>query len=269
MKLGVIGIGVVGNAMYQSLLDKSSSGEFQILPYDKYKNIGKFEDMLDTDIVFLCLPTLYSYETSTYDKTALHEICSKLVEHNYSGIVVIKSTVEPTTTQNFADKYDLGFFHNPEFLTARSAYEDFRDQKHIIIGKSSKATDEQLVKLVNFYKYYYPHAQISTCQCTESESVKIFCNCFYAVKVQFFNELYLMCQKLGTDYDKVRNTMLKNDWINPMHTDIPGPDGQLSYGGMCFPKDTNALLSFMKELKVPHAVLEGTVTERNSMRSDK
>ena len=40
--------------------------------------------------------------------------------------------------------------------------------------------------------------------------------------------------------------MLKNGWINPMHTTVPGPDGQLSYGGFCFPKDTNALLQFMK-----------------------
>lgn len=269
MKIGVIGVGVVGNAMYQSLLEKSHDKKFTIVAYDKFKNIGTFEEMLTTEMVFLCLPTLYSYDTSSYDKSALHEICEKLVGSKYQGLVIIKSTVEPTTTQSFADKYNLSFFHNPEFLTARTAYEDFHDQKHIIIGKSSNATDVQLEKLVAFYKYYYPSAQISTCHCTESESVKIFCNCYYAVKVQFFNELYLMCNKLDMNYNKVKDTMLKNGWINPMHTDVPGPDGQLSYGGMCFPKDTNALLSFMKSLDVPHAVLEGTVTERDSIRTDK
>jgi UDPglucose 6-dehydrogenase len=225
--------------------------------------------MLATDMVFLCLPTLYSYDDNSYDKTALHEICAKLSENEYRGLVVIKSTVEPTTTQTFADTYKLAFFHNPEFLTARTAYQDFHDQKHIIIGKSSDASSEQLDKLVNFYRYYYPDAKISTCHCTESECTKIFCNCFYAVKVQFFNELYLLCQKLGMDYNTIRNTMLKNGWINPMHTDVPGPDGELSYGGMCFPKDTNALLSFMKSMDLPHAVLDGTVSERNSIRSDK
>ena len=60
--------------------------------------------------------------------------------------------------------------------------------------------------------------------------------------------------------------MLKNEWINPMHTQVPGPDGKPSYGGACFPKDTNALLHFMRTKGSPHKVLEGCVEERNSMR---
>ena len=42
--------------------------------------------------------------------------------------------------------------------------------------------------------------------------------------------------------------MLTNNWINPSHTNIPGPDGLISYGGMCFPKDTNALNEYMKKM---------------------
>lgn len=106
------------------------------------------------------------------------------------------------------------------------------------------------------------------CSSTESESMKSFVNCFYSVKIQFFNELYLLCKKIGCDYDVVKNLMLKNKWINPMHTDIPGPDGKLSYGGYCFPKDTNALLNHMKRENTPSMVLEATVLERNIMRDD-
>ena len=62
--------------------------------------------------------------------------------------------------------------------------------------------------------------------------------------------------------------MLKNNWINPMHTDVPGIDGQLSYGGYCFPKDTNALLNHMKRAGTNHKVLEATIVERNIMRAD-
>ena len=64
--------------------------------------------------------------------------------------------------------------------------------------------------------------------------------------MQFFNELYLTCQSNGSDFKKIKRMMLLNNWINPMHTDVPGPDGRLSYGGLCFPKDTNALNSYMK-----------------------
>ena len=73
---------------------------------------------------------------------------------------------------------------------------------------------------------------------------------------------------MDIDYNNVRDLMLKNGWINPMHTIVPGTDGQLSYGVLCFPKDTNALLQFMKLKGVPHKVLDATVNERNDMRSD-
>ena len=53
--------------------------------------------------------------------------------------------------------------------------------------------------------------------------------------------------------------MLNNKWINEMHTNVPGPDGLLGFGGACFPKDTNALYKYMekkgtkkKELKKKH-----------------
>lgn len=262
MKIGVIGVGVVGGSVVKSFMEHN----IDVVQYDKFKNIGDFTNILTTDIVFLCLPTLYSYNLQSYDKSALHEICDKLHHYRYDGLVVIKSTVEPTTSQIFADLYDLKIVHNPEFLTARTAFEDFHNQQHIIIGKTSQTNDECIQPLIQLFKKYYPNATMSICTSTESESVKIYCNCFYAVKVQFFNEMYLLCQKLGTNYKNIRDMMLINGWINPMHTDVPGPDGKLSYGGMCFPKDTNALLSFMKLNNVPHEVLNGTVEERNYLR---
>jgi len=267
MKIAIIGIGTVGGAVYNSLLIKCLNDD-EIVAYDKFKNIGTLDNVLDSDIVFLCLPTLYNHEMSSYDKTAIHEICSALANANYHGLVIVKSTVEPTTCQLLADQYHLSVIHNPEFLTARTAFQDVHEQKHIVIGSTDRISSEQLNTFVKFYQAYYPSAEITMCKSTESESVKIFCNNFYSVKVQFFNELYLLCQKLNIDYAVVKNTMLKNGWINPMHTDVPGPDGQLSYGGMCFPKDTNALLSFMKKIETPHQVLAATVSERNEFRQD-
>ena len=73
---------------------------------------------------------------------------------------------------------------------------------------------------------------------------------------------------MGCDYDVVKDLMLKNKWINPMHTNVPGTDGKLSYGGYWFPKDTNALLEHMKREGTFHGVLEATIEERNKMRSD-
>ena len=53
-----------------------------------------------------------------------------------------------------------------------------------------------------------------------------------------------------------------------MHTQVPGTDGKLSYGGLCFPKDTNALVNHLANLELPNRVLNATVEERNLMRKD-
>ena len=264
--ISVIGLGFVGGSMKKSFELK---GE-HVKGYDKFKeNTDSFEDCLESDIAFLALPTIFDENKMTYDKSAIHEVCGDLEKHQYKGLVVIKSTVEPTTTEGLAKKYSsLKFIHNPEFLTAATAFEDFHNQKHIVLGKSVNVHDDQVDVLETFYRKNYPDAEVSRCTCTESESMKSFVNCFYSVKIQFFNELYLLCEKMGCDYNTVKGLMLKNGWINPMHTDIPGPDGMLSYGGYCFPKDTNALLNHMKRENVTCKVLEGTVLERNEMRQD-
>ena len=265
MKIGLIGIGFVGGAMLQSFKIKN----INVVAYDKYKkDINDINVCFDCDVLFLALPTKYNSLTHEYEKSSIHETLRILVNKNYNGIIVIKSTVEPHSIKNLSEKYKLNLVHNPEFLTARTAFEDFHNQKHILLGLGQNCNDNHKTILSNFYKKYYPDAKISISTSNESESMKLFINCFYATKVQFFNELYQLCQNMDIDYNIVKNLMLKNGWINPMHTNVPGPDGQISYGGLCFPKDTRALLALMKKNNSEHAVLDAVINERNSMRHD-
>lgn len=266
MKIGICGLGFVGSAMMKSFQNKL----IQIKVYDKYKDggIGCFEDLLTTDIIFLALPTPYVETISGYDLSAIEEAYVKLSDKKYNGLVVIKSTVTPGTTEYFAEKYQIETVHNPEFLTARTAYEDFHNQSHIVLGKASVCSDKNYNLLINFYNEHYNNVTISKCKSVESESMKLFCNSFYATKIQLFNEFYLLCQKNNANYDIVKTMMLNNGWINPMHTNVPGPDGQLSYGGMCFPKDVKALNKHMELQEVPHQVLTAVVIERDEMREN-
>ena len=266
MIISIIGLGFVGNAMYRSFELKNVN----VLGYDKYKeNTNSFEECLNSNIMFLCLPTVYDESSKSYDKSCIIETLEKLEKENYKGLIVNKSTVEPETDKLLVEQFsNLKLIHNPEFLTAKTAFEDFHNQSHIVLGITKNVNEDDIKTLKTFYKELYPNAEISICDSTESESMKIFCNCFYSVKVQFFNELYLLCQKNNCDYNRVVELMLKNKWINPMHTTVPGPDGQLSYGGYCFPKDTNALLQHMRNKNSPSKVLEATIEERDEMRSD-
>ena len=277
VNVAIVGLGFVGGAIEKSFREKG----IKVVGYDKYRNIGSLEECMATDIMFLALPTLFNEELlsavgathasgkgNSYDLSAIHEVCEELSMKGYSGVTIIKSTVEPETTMNLGRKYDnLPFIHNPEFLSAATAYEDFHSQKHIVLGKGETCTEKKLSFVERFYKYYYPDAEISICTSTESECMKIFCNSFYAVKIGFFNELYLLCQKLNTNYDEVKAMMLKNGWINPMHTKVPGTDGKLSFGGMCFPKDTKALNYFMTANNSPNMILSAAIAERKAIRN--
>ena len=258
------GLGIVGYSLYLSFKLKN----IKVCGYDKYKDFDSFDECLSSDIMFLCLPTLFDEEKKEYNKDSIYEICDKLVENNYTGIVIIKSTVEPSTTNFLAKKYNLKFVHNPEFLSSSTAFEDFHNQTHVVLGKSDNITENELSIIENFYKDNYPLATISITNSLESESMKIFCNSFYAVKIQFFNELYLLCQKNNSNFNEIVNLMLKNGWINKMHTQVPGPDNKLSYGGACFPKDTNALLNYMMKHQSNCKVLQATIDERNSFRQE-
>jgi UDPglucose 6-dehydrogenase len=269
--ISIIGIGFVGNAILESFILKGYKLNQNLFIYDKYKNggIGDLSQCLNTEILFLALPTPYNNEKKEYDKSAILDICLYLYTNNYTGSILIKSTVEPETTNNLSKIYpSLNFIHNPEFLSAKTAFEDFHNQKHIVLGRGINCRDECFNNLLNFYKLNYPDAEISVCNSNESESMKIFCNSFYAVKIQFFTELYLLCQKNNSDFETIRNLMLKNNWINPMHTKVPGTDGNISYGGLCFPKDTLALNNYMIKKESHNMVLNSTIDERNQLRND-
>ncbi len=268
-KIGICGLGFVGNAIFTSLTEINNIyNTMELYVHDLYKNINDINILLYSEILFLCLPTPYDNITKEYSKTELEKVLEFLNSNNYMGLVVIKSTVEPTTTNSFCNKYtNLSIMHNPEFLSAKTSIEDFRKQSHIILGIGSNCNKNLVDYITNFYATYFTQ-NISLCDATTAETVKVFCNSFYAVKIQYFTELFLTCSKININYDEVKDLMIKNNWINSMHTTVPGHDEQISYGGMCLPKDTNALNAFMERLNTPHAVLNATIEERNKMRCD-
>lgn len=258
MSIGIIGCGFVGKAISESFKLKN----INVFVYDKNKNINSFESCLNTDMIFLCLPT--PFVNDRFNINEIIDTCNKLQETNYNGIVIIKSTIEVGTTEMLQQQFNIKLIHNPEFLSARTAFNDFHNQHHIVLGGSD---NNSLNKVIEFYNNYYPNAEISICSSKESEAMKLFCNSFYAVKIQFFNELFEFSSNMDCNFNRIRDLMLKNKWINPMHTEVPGSDGLLSYGGACFPKDTNALLNHMKRINTSHMVLEATVKEKDIMRT--
>jgi UDPglucose 6-dehydrogenase len=278
--IGIIGVGVLGTAILESFIEIET---INIKCYDKYKTknnttlnngvnmyVPSIEFLCNCDIIFICLPTDYDIIKKEYNKNEINSVFYELSELNYKGILLLKSTVEPKTTNKLSKLYPhLNIIHNPEFLTARTATHDFKNQKHIVLGITQEHMQPEssyISYIKTFFKTYFEHSEISICSSNESESMKLFCNSFYATKIQYFTEIKLLCDKMTIEYTNVLELMLKNGWINPMHTMIPGPDGNLSFGGTCLPKDINALGSLCNSMDSPNDVIQAVITENKIMR---
>ena len=253
--IGIIGKGVLGTSIFNFFESK-----INVLIYDKYKNIGNFDHILKTDILFLCLPTLFKEDIEEYDIYEIKETCKLLKENKYQGIIILKSTVLPGTTEILNKEYDLNIIHNPEFLSEKTATEDFKNQNHIVLG------GEELNKCIKFFKKYFPDIEYSYLTSKESELMKIAANNFYSTKIMFFNELFVLSKNINTSYDKVKEAMIKNKWINPMHTSVPGNNNKLGFGGMCFPKDTSAYYNYLKKNSEYYEIAKATVEQNKTIR---
>ena len=241
----------------------------KVLVYDKYKReegYSSLASLLPTDIIYLCLPTLYDETRRTYAMDELDSTLRILADMEYSGVILVKSTVLPGYCQEKNTAYPrLTIMHNPEFLTARTAAADFKAQGHIILGYTTESKP-RAPWVESFYADLFPAATISVHSAATSALTKLAANSFYATKVQYFTELYLLCLRTGIDYETVKDLLLENGWINPMHTAVPGPDGEISFGGACLPKDISALNEYAAGLDQPHAVMAAVISERNVLR---
>ena len=135
MKIGVIGVGVVGGACKFG---------FELLGHDVLVHDialqTKIEDVLETEIAFICVPTPMG-EDGSCDTTIVEEVVRTLSQLNYNGIVAIKSTVVPGTTEKLRTETGLNVCFVPEFLRERCAVTDFTENHDIcIIGCNDNET---------------------------------------------------------------------------------------------------------------------------------
>jgi len=84
MHVSIIGVGIVGNAIKKSFENKN----IDVVAYDKYIQYNTFDECIKSEIMFLCLPTLYDENLKEYDKSIINDVCNDLFEMNYKGIKV-------------------------------------------------------------------------------------------------------------------------------------------------------------------------------------
>jgi len=273
-KIGVIGRGIVGDAVTQGMCHA-----FTVCFYDKasrhYISGGNCEQHLSLKSViesvdgpiFLCLPTPMRKD-GTADISIVEEVVKDInaIGGRRKPVLIIKSTVPPSTTDYLNSTYQrVTCVFNPEFLTERTAVEDFKNQDRIIIGGPHKAVS--IVK--QMYQQAYPKVPTTKTSSTIAEMIKYVTNCFLATKVSFANEISQICTKLKVDYDKVIEYATKDDRLGNSHWAVPGHDGHLGFGGKCFCKDINALINLAKTLGVDPKIMQAAFDKNLEVRPER
>ena len=189
-------IGIIGNGFVGSAIAEGFKQYTDVKIYDKKpeKSCHTLIDTISQDVVFVCLPTPMSLkDNGSCDLSYIENFFDECLELSPKCIFIIKSTVSIGATSRFKNKYkDFDIIHSPEFLTARTAVKDFANPTQIILGcvyeRESYITEKQI--LIDLHNKYFSKSIIKICTSNESEIMKICINSFYAVKIQFFNEIF-------------------------------------------------------------------------------
>lgn len=265
-KIGIIGWGVVGQATGNGF-----SSKHEVIWFDKHKSgLWSLDDIIDaSEFLFVCVPTPMFSDFSGTDlsivEDVVKEVAPKIVSTN--KVLIIKSTVIPGTTKKFSEEYPgVHFAMNPEFLTEKNPEKDFLNPDRTLIGAFSPEVAERIKSL---YVEIYPEgAKYFLSDPTTVELAKFASNALLSAKIILANEIHEVANKLEVDYDQVRE-MIQADPRIGGHLKVPGPDGDMGFGGKCFPKDMVGLLGLANSLQADLSVFESIWKKNLKVRKNR
>lgn len=219
--IGIIGYGIVGQAVHSIL-------KCEPIIFDINKKTYKENyDILNTDIVFICVPTPSDFNgfVDTFLKIAL----DFLSINSYNGIVVIKSTTPYEVLHSYEQQLNICF--NPEFLNQNTYIKDSQNQNIILLGGEYNITN----RVKQFYnEYTILDCSFEFCTLKEACDFKYTRNLYGAYKVLFWEFIQ---DTTGNSRKMAELYKLFNDQGEMCKV---GLDGFRGFGGACFPKDVKA-----------------------------
>ncbi|NQX58360.1 UDP-glucose dehydrogenase family protein [Paenibacillus qinlingensis] len=168
-------------------------------------------------------------------------------------LIIVKSTVPVGTCDELEANLLTAGLHtevvfNPEFLRQGSAINDFMNPDRIVFGCRShlaKAALHQMYKGIN--------APIQVCDRRSAELIKYASNAFLAMKISFANMIADVCEGYGADNRQVMQGVGADRRIGPHFL-----QAGIGYGGSCFSKDLQSLLTSGNAIGRSLPLLEAT-----------
>lgn len=223
MKIGVIGLGIVGGTTLEILRRFG----YECYGYDSNKKRTELASLQYADIFFICTPE------------QVVETVIEQLSFSPDSLIVIRSTILPGTTEHLIEKYDRHICHVPEFLREATALYDALRPDRIIIGECCQKHGALLEGV--FSRIYASIIRVDT---KTSEMVKLVSNTHLADLISFWNEIHLICEKVGVNSHLVGRIVSMDNRISDYGAIQHGE----KFSGRCLPKDLEQMLSLCKKI---------------------
>lgn len=246
MKIGIIGLGVVGSA---------NKYGFEKIGHKVFAHDIKLKTNIkivkNTEAVFLCVPTP-SNKDGSCNTNIVEKTITELHKINYEGIICIRSSTEPGFTEKVIKKFrNNKICFVPEFLRERMAKKDFvKNHNLLAVGSRNKKVFNLIVKAHGKFP-----KKTMMLKPTEAEILKYYINVFASLRITFANIIYEICKKFGANYEKIKNSYIQTGRGSPnMYLSV---NNKLrGYAGICLPKDTRAIINLLKKNKLEFELIK-------------
>jgi UDPglucose 6-dehydrogenase len=281
-RIYIVGSGVVGTATGRGFSETGHDVTFiDILPErvewlraQGFDTSFTLELSEEPSFIFLTLPTPHDgrqYDMSVFAQ-GVEDVGKALRSSTSVHTVIVRSTVPPGTTEGLVlttlesssgkrAHHGFALASDPEFLRAASAADDFRWPWMTVIASRNKRTQERVASLLSPFggqmRIYDDPATAEFIKCAH--------NVFNASKISFWNEMWMVAERLGLDAHEIAETVA--DSAEGSFNRHYGIRGGAPYGGVCLPKDTNGFLGFARDLGIAMPLLEAVVRVNESIEA--
>jgi len=210
-----------------------------------------------SDIIFIIVQTPNSGGDKFYDHSILsnilHEI-NKLKVKNKNiiiGCTIMPGYIDTIGELLIKDCINTNLSYNPEFIAQGDIISGFLNPDIILIGTKSNILSDKLKEIYN--KFILTKPRYCILSPLESEIVKISINGYITTKISFANMISDVCDTLGANKHNVLHSIggdsrIGNKYFKPGY----------SFGGPCFPRDTNALKLLVDKININSDILTAT-----------
>jgi len=231
-QIAIIGYGFVGKAT-ELLLDTYYAGtDVQI--HDPAKGY-EIENWSGIEYAFICVPTDLGGWT-TLDISIVEKVLNDLSTRSCANTVipVIRSTVGPDQALMLTKKY--GAIIMPEFLREKHWDLDVLNLNIPIVVGATLGNHDDFIFWLKDNDRIYNEKKVWVVNPGEASAIKMFRNAALAVNVGLANEFKEICEVFDLDYIDIKDFFMQDKTLGT-HWQVPGPDGELGFGGTCLPKD--------------------------------